>query len=227
MEEDRLLTIPEAAKLFGLSQTTLYKRVKRGQLEVKSLQVKGREVKKVRVLEMERVYGPKGKDVQVKKLEETGNFTGTDSTSSEDISLQVKQVIENFFEEKQAQLMKPLEEQALYRVGRMEQLVEHLEAEKETLRTENETLIKEISELKETIKALPDKSLIETLEKENEELNNRLDEKQKKSEQLQEGYKAEIETLKEEEKDYLATIEELKRQLEEEQNKSWWKKIFS
>lgn len=48
----------------------------------------------------------------------------------------IRDVIEEFFTTKQSQLMKPLEEQALYRLGILENEVKHLNGEKEALRRE-------------------------------------------------------------------------------------------
>ncbi len=68
--------------------------------------------------------------------------------SNANLKESMREVIEEFFEVKQSQLMKPIEEQALYRLGILETEVKHLMAEKETLRQENELL-------KEQVKCLP------------------------------------------------------------------------
>jgi len=60
----------------------------------------------------------------------------------------VKEVIEEYFQNRETQLMKPMEEMALYRVGRLEERIENLDKEKELLLQENENL-------RESIKMLP------------------------------------------------------------------------
>jgi len=73
-----------------------------------------------------------------------------------------KKAIEEVLEAKQSQLMKPMEEQALYRCGLLENEVKHLQAEKETLRQENELL-------RDQVKSLPDKTYIEKIQAESQE----------------------------------------------------------
>jgi len=113
------------------------------------------------------------------------------SMNNQGISMKetLKEVVRETITEERNQLMKPLEEQALYRLGRIEQ-------ENIFLRAKVETLLQENSELQEKIKALPD---------------------------LQQ----EKDLAEEEAKNYLATIEELKRRLQAEQTRPWYRRIFS
>ena len=61
---------------------------------------------------------------------------------------EIKEVIEEFFETKQTQLMKPLEQEAIYRVGK-------LETENRFLKERLETIIEENKDLREQFKSLP------------------------------------------------------------------------
>jgi len=136
--------------------------------------------------------------------------------------------------------MKPIEELATYRVGK-------LEAENKFLKEKLETVLQENKLLQDDIKSLPDRQEVESQEKKilEQSENIRILQKEKeiimdlreqvdkekgeleiKMEELQEGQKAEIQSLKEEEQNYIATIEELKRRLEDEEKKSWWKKLW-
>lgn len=68
-----------------------------------------------------------------------------------------KEVVKETIAEERNQLMKPIEEQALYRLGILENEVKHLQAEKATLRQENELL-------REQVKALPGPAELKTKE---------------------------------------------------------------
>jgi len=136
--------------------------------------------------------------------------------------------------------MKPIEELATYRVGK-------LEAENKFLKEKLETVLQENKLLQDDIKSLPDRQEVESQEKKileqsenirilqkekeiimdlREQADNEKGELEIKMVELQEGQKVEIQSLKEEEQNYIATIEELKRRLEDEEKKSWWKKLW-
>ena len=249
MEEDKLLTIPEAAELVNTSMTTIYRYMRKGKLHFSTLEKHGKNIKVVskqavlKAFEIGDISRVEKHGKNMKKHVEIPTLENINKVIQEAILAQEKT------------LTKPLEKQAMFLAGKYE-------AENKFLQEKNETLLQEITDLKEAMKALPDLQEVERLKKEKEEqeknlleksenirilqkekevimdlrdqadkkreeLETRLEEEQKKAEELQEAKEQEIESLKEEEKDYLATIEELKKRLEEEETKPWWKKLFS
>ena len=224
------ISIQEVADLYQKHISTIYKAIQRSSLNTIEVLENSKKVIKVLKSDIVRLYGEPVEEVQ----RSSSNF---EERSNEFFRIQMKQVIEEFFQEKQTQLMKPLEEQALYRVGRLEELVKHLEAEKETIRTDYEAL-------KEEIKVLPDLQEVERLKQEKEDQAKKLLEQsenirilQKEKEvimdlreqadtekevimDLREQADTEkeklIESHKEAEEKHLSEIEELKKQLEEE-----------
>lgn len=252
MSHDKeFLTIQEAGKIFNLHRSTLYRKIDKGQLKVVADCRNGKNVKMLRISELEALYG-KAKVVGDSRNATTGDNLRQSPTvamrqpATTDIQEQVKKAFIETIQEQQATLLKPLEEQALYRVGRLEELVKHLEAEKEFLRVENETL-------KSEMKALPDLKQLESLEAEKENQAKKLLEQsenirilQKEKEVImdlreQDNTEKEklLETHKEAEEKHLAEIEELKKKLEEEEKdkqyiekrlqeelRPWWKKLW-
>lgn len=79
-------------------------------------------------------------------------------TPVRDFKEDIKTVIEEYFENKTTQLMKPLEQQALYKLGAVEKENLFLQERLDTLRQENELL-------REQVKALPDITTIQEKEK--------------------------------------------------------------
>jgi len=237
------ISIEEASKLTGKHHTTIYKAIRRGLLTAKDERVNSKAIKYVLKTDVIRLYGIKTQDrLKPEKVE------------TQDSLSQIKTAIEEVLEAKQSQLMKPLEEQALYRCGVLENEVKHLQAEKDTLRQENELL-------REQVKALPDLQTIQEKEKDliiqiemerkekedlksmGETIRKETEEKLKQSEEI---HRKELEARQEEQnelhrqelkqvwkqaedegKNYLATIEELKKRLQAEEKKPWYRKLFS
>jgi len=233
----KLITIREASQLTGKSEGLIYRYIRQGKITVQTCSVhcsgKFRQVKKLKEAEVLRSFGLNFEP----ETEQSRTYLNQSLNKAEPLTMgSLKEVIETYFQDRETQLIKPLEELATYRVGKLENELQHIKAEKETLRRENE-------ELREQIKSLPDRQEVESrekkileqseniriLQKEKEvimSLREQADNEKMKLEELQEGQKAELETLKEEEKNYLATIEELKRRLEAEEKRPWWRKIF-
>lgn len=156
----------------------------------------------------------RGKKVQLIERVEIERFLGftnkyngvtmTDNISNEnsDNTIQLDTIKDN------------IEAMALYRLGK-------IESEYKFLQERYETVIQENTILNEKIKELPDKDMYNRVQEENEV----------KIKELNELHHEEIEQVKkqaeEEQKDLLATIEELKKRLQEEQSKSWFRKLFS
>ncbi len=252
MEE---LTIKEAALFTGKSEGLLYRYIREGRLTVQSCSVKVqgkfKEIKKLKKTELIEFFGFNSEQLQNNGRTPTEQVQNNYSKNAEQLQSEfrtgdaltrdtIKEVISEYFQDRDTQLMKPLEELATYRVGK-------LEAENKFLQEKLETVLQENKLLQDNIKALPDRQEVESQEKKilEQSENIRILQKEKeiimdlreqvdkekgeleiKMEELQEGQKAEIQSLKEEEKNYIATIEELKRRLEDEEKKPWWKKIF-
>lgn len=206
----KLLTIKEAAFLVGVNPTTLYKKIKRGQLTAVACQLQGVEIKKIKKADVIKLYN---NNSNCRKLPANASQLPAvefQLPSSAERKAEIKEVIEEFFNTKQTQLMKPLEDQTIFIAGELKNEIKHLRSEKEALLEENQILI-------EKMKALPGPV---------EEVKDNLENLQKVNKEQSEIIQQQKEHFQEEEKDYFATIGELKRQLEEERNKPWWKKIF-
>ncbi len=218
MNGNGLLTIKEASKKYKIHQTTLYKAIQEGRIEVNSTSKGKRKIKVVKALDIENfldqsviksrievdsTYNRSGIEVDstsgipitknehspIIETNSTYNRSGieVDSTYNESvinldsISNLIQKSIDSYFETKQTQLMKPIEEQAIYRLG-------GLEKENLFLRQKVETLIQEL----EQYKALPwqieerdeeIKSLEAKLKEEKEELFKKVEQQTKKLEE--------------------------------------------
>lgn len=156
----KLLTIKEAAYLTGMSLSGLYKHISLGVLPVEHCGTRGKEIKKVKELDLIRVYGCTWNTVEHSRIqintpvehsipqENTIEHCGTQIIEYDKISDIIRENIKQALEAEKTQLIKPMEEMALYRVGRLEERIERLEKEKELIQQENETL-------REAMKALP------------------------------------------------------------------------
>jgi len=218
MNGNGLLTIKEASKKYKIHQTTLYKAIQEGRIEVNSTSKGKRKIKVVKALdienfldqsvirsriEVESTYNrsvievdstsgiPITKNEHSPIIETNSTYNRSvievDSTSNESvinldsISNLIQKSIDSYFETKQTQLMKPIEEQAIYRLG-------GLEKENLFLRQKVETLIQEL----EQYKALPwqieerdeeIKSLEAKLKEEKEELLKKVEQQTKELEE--------------------------------------------
>ncbi len=257
--EHEYITINEASKLTGKSIKTIHRYIKKELLHVKTGYNHNKEVMTVEKEELIRVL--KIDDKTGYDTSKPNDKTGYDNVKTgynPVITRQnLKETFREFLEEQKTQLLKPLEEQAIYLVGELRNEVKHLQAEKDTLRQENEVL-------REQVKALPDKAYIEKMQKENQEkekdliiqiemerkekedlksmgetIQKETEEKLKQSEEIhgkeletrnelhREELKQAWKQAEEEGKNYLATIEELKKRLEAEEKKPWYRRLFS
>jgi len=151
MNGNGLLTIKEASELVGINQTTIYRKINKGQLHATAVQLQGIEVKKVKKDDIIRLFGNYKNNeqlhataTQVQEATKQLHATATQMPSSEERKAEIREVIEQFFSVKQAELVKPIEQQSLYRLGKVEQ-------ENHFLKAKVETLLEEI----EKYKALP------------------------------------------------------------------------
>lgn len=219
MNNNGNITIFEASRLTGKSQTTIHRYIKKGILQVKTGLYSGKQVLTVDKAELERVFTiPCNTGYNSVKHGVNHCATGVLQVetgvkqSEENLTVErIRQVMEDFFESKQTQLMKPLEEQSIFLAGRLTQ-------ENQFLKQRLETVLQEM----EHYKVLPSK--IQEREEEIKTIENRL--KQEKEEALKEQearLKAEMEQVlnqAEEEKKQIVDI--WKKELELAK-KPWWK----
>jgi len=157
MEGNEFLTIYEASKLTGKSITTIHRYIKKGLLHVKTGYNGGKQVITIEKSELERFLNTDGKtgyNTLKQEVKPCYNSDITDVITRQNL----KETFQEFLEEQKTQLMKPIEDQALYQLGRMEQ-------ENTFLKAKVETLLQENQELQEKIKALPDLQTIQEKEK--------------------------------------------------------------
>ena len=255
MEGNEFLTIYEASQITGKCQNTIHRYIKKGKLHVKPCQYNGKQVMTVEKAELERVFNITGNTCQdMSKPIASHVNTGIDMASHVNTSAtkeELKEVIQEFFTTKQAELMRPIEEMALYKLGAVEK-------ENTFLKARLETVLSEYKELQEKVKALPDKASIDKIQaesqekekdlmiqielerKEKEDLLSRAETIQKEQEEKhrkeleeletreKELHREELEQIKKQsEEEKKAVIDECKRQLQEYMNKPWYKRLFS
>jgi len=199
----KLLTIREASNFSGMSIPALYKHIKRGIISVEYDIIQGKKIKKVKKEELIRVYGTADNTVEYGRMPDNISENTSDNTVEygripdniieyDRISDIIRENIKQALETEKTQLIKPLEDHALYRLGRMEKEVEDLRAEKEILLQELDRYkalpgpIEEITEkLEQTEKEKS--ALASSLEislKEKSELQTRLQQEEKQKEVL-------------------------------------------
>lgn len=170
MNENQYVTIFDASNMFNVNHTTIYKRIQRGQLKFKEVHINGKKVKHVLLSDIVKLYGEpvekvyisgSGVDVtdfdeqkpsyeEIKTIfsspqEESGN---ENIISRGDIRQEVKKAVMESLQEQQTQLVKPLEEQAMYVAGT-------LTKENQFLKERLETVLEENRLLQEQLKMLP------------------------------------------------------------------------
>ncbi|MEQ8191996.1 MAG: hypothetical protein ABRQ39_28785 [Candidatus Eremiobacterota bacterium] len=200
------ISITEAVNISGKHITTIYTAIRKRKLKTIDAIENSKVIKKVLKSDLIRLFKldirkrysdaiENPNNAIVNSIENSNNATANIQANSTENSNNTiansivtienyKKAIEEVLEAKQSQLMKPLEEQALYRCGLLENEVKHLQAEKETIRQENELL-------REQVKILPDfqqkqetyKIQINLLEKEKEDLKTKTEIIQKEKEE--------------------------------------------
>jgi len=236
--DNEYITIYEASRLTGKSIKTIHRYVKKGLLPVKTGYNHNKEVMTVEKEELLRVF---------KIDDKTGYDTSkpNDKTGYNPVitSQNLKETFREFLEEQKTQLLRPLEEQAIYLVGELRNEVKHLHAEKDTLRQENELL-------REQVKALPDlktiqekeKDLIIQIELERKEKEDLLSRAETIQQEQEEKHRRELSELETREKElHREEIEKMKKEAEKEKieiveawqkkvtelEKPWYRRLFS
>ncbi|MEQ8192568.1 MAG: helix-turn-helix domain-containing protein [Candidatus Eremiobacterota bacterium] len=174
--------IKEISSITGKSHTTIYRLIKSGKLPSFVVKEDGiHHAFHVKKEDLEAFLGKKIEDMKSNEIHDEIHMKSSEFHLTEET---LQEAIVKSFSYLSTSLMKPIEEQAIYRLGILENEVKHLQAEKETLRQENELL-------REQVKALPDfrqekdnyKAQVEILEKEKEDLLSRAETIQKEKEE--------------------------------------------
>ncbi len=192
------ITIGEAVKISGKSISSLYRLIKSGKLTSSKVEINGKQVITIKREDLARILPNSSNQSVISDNQSDIHAVISDNQSSNhmEISEKVLQVMEEFFDRKQAEILKPMEQQALYLAG-------SLSKENQFLKERLETVLNEYKELQDKMKALPD------LQKEKEDIEVRL---------LQEKAEAEarIKTEKEEAKKQKEKLEaKIKQEAEE------------
>ena len=176
-------------------------------------------------------------------------------TDQDAIRAGFRETFKEFMEERKLEQMGSLEEQATYRLGRLEGMIEHLKDEKQLLLKEldkykelSSELSEDEEELRKQLESLPDEPevIIERL-KENRENISLLQKEREVIRELREKSEAEKDEIEKEKEEAVKELEEakereekLKEKLKElervnkfldkqlkEEWKPWWEKLFS
>jgi predicted RNase H-like nuclease (RuvC/YqgF family) len=215
MSKNGTLTVPEASRYTGKCINTIRRYIKKGVIHSSKNESNGIQVITVEKSELDKVFkmhwNPGESIIESNGIQENpGESSGIHNVITKD---NLRDVIQEFFESKQSQLMRPMEEHAFYLVGELKNEVKHLHAEKETLRHENEIL-------KEQIKALPGPT---ELENKNNMILLLQKEKEEALKEQEARLNAKIEqVLKQAEEEKKQIVEVWKKELEEAK-KPWWK----
>ncbi|HNR65870.1 MAG TPA: hypothetical protein PKJ95_06230, partial [Atribacterota bacterium] len=242
---------PEVARLTGKTVNTIYRYIRNDKLRYNRVIYQGREVYRIEKKELQRVFKCNiSGDISDISEDITGDISSDISKDTSDISEdKIQRAIEKAISQQQAVFLKPIEDQALYRLGRMEQ-------ENSFLKAKVETLLQELDQYK----SLPGPADIEKMQKENQEkekdliIQIELERKEKtdllsREKETEEKHRRELSELEtrqeeqnelhreelqqtwkqaeDEQKNYLATIEELKKRLQEEEKRPWYRRLFS
>ncbi len=242
-DNGKYISIQEVADLYQKHISTIYKTIQRNSLNTIEVLENSKKVKKVLKSEIINIYGMPLEEVRRSSKNNSKTFEEILKNSNEFFRTQMKEVIEELFETKQTQIMKPLEEQAMYIAGK-------LQTENQFLKERLETIVIENQEFRESLKALPgpiteitekleqQEALITALEKEKQILQSEKEqaikereEQIRKSEvQIKELEAQQEQALMEQDAKLKADAEEQMKQLSEAWKKEleqarrpWWK----
>ena len=236
--DNEFISITEASILTGKHITTIYKGIRLGRIQYKTVEDKSKTVKKVLKSDILKLYISESKTVLDEGIRPSNTQVEDRIRLSKD---DMKQAIEEVLEAKQSQLMKPLEQQALYKLGAVEKENIFLRERLETLRQENELLREQVNVLPGPAELEVKENIILLLQKEKEDLNTiqkekdtrhmaeqqkqiqELKEKDQKIKDLEELHRAELEqALKQAEAKQIEISEAWKKELEQAK-RPWWK----
>ncbi|MEQ8223632.1 MAG: helix-turn-helix domain-containing protein, partial [Candidatus Eremiobacterota bacterium] len=158
-------TLNEICVMTGKSYTSVLRYVKSGKLKSVTMTIQGKPCYKVKKSDLERFIEKHGLSMNIHCEDNRISMNNQGISMKETF----KEVVRETIAEERNQLMKPIEEQALYRLGILENEVKHLQAEKATLRQENELLREQIKALPGPVELENKENIILLLQKEKEE----------------------------------------------------------
>ena len=152
--------IKEIAELIGKSDTSIYRYIKNGKLLSHTVTHNGKEYLQVKKSDLETFLGKKIDNLSHTVTQNENHMKNTvthretvsDNATHNEFQITaetLQEAISQAISQQQSQLMKPLEQQALYKLGAVEK-------ENTFLKARLETVLHENKELQEKIKALPD-----------------------------------------------------------------------
>ncbi len=241
-DKQELFTIQDIIRLTRISQNTLYRYIRQGKIKTIKMIKSGKQVITIEKQELERFLGYPVKgdttndsiDTTTGKQDTTNDSIDTTTGKQDTISgsiydktltkSDIKELFQELIQEQNTLIMKPMEEQSLYRLGRVEQ-------ENSFLKAKVETLLQEL----EQYKSLPGPADVEKWQKEKEDLLYRAEtiqkdqdsrhkvelEKQKKD--IEEAHRQELEQIKSQAEEEKKQIAETWRKELEEARRPWWK----
>lgn len=177
-EQNETYSISDIAKITGKSSTSIYRYVKTGKLPSFAMTQHGKEVFRVKKEDLDRFLA--STNLNIKHFDTTKSHLDTStlqdektpvaSTLQNDTSViegAISRGIEKALTDREARLMKPLEEMTLYRLGMAQNEISHLQNEKTLLQEENENLRKLLQEKEKEILCIVEtwKEKVEDLEK--------------------------------------------------------------
>lgn len=215
----KTFTVDEAAVMMGVSRKSIYKYIKSGKLPFTTGNENGKSFKLINEEDLKQFIS--------NRLITGNNQVNTPGKSGE--SIDIKQLVKEAIKEEQSAIMKPLEQQALYRLGKVEQ-------ENTFLKERIETLLQENQGLHEQMKLLPDLKEVLVLREECEtyklsasaglEEKKRLQEEKSRMDCELESMKSQMQSLQGElqkaEQDKIEIAEKWKAELEAAR-RPWWK----
>jgi excisionase family DNA binding protein len=170
-------TIKEIAEITGKSDTTIYRYLKKGKIPFFTVEKDGQTIYQVKKSDIESFLGHTVEDNEktVTHNEETIFHNEKTVTHNEKPFFQFNQenlqeAIFQAISQQQNQLMKPMEEQALYIAGKLSTENQFLKDRLETLRQENELLREQVKILPAPADLENKESAILKLQKEKEDL---------------------------------------------------------
>lgn len=221
---NNLLTIKEISQLLNITANTVYKNIRKKKLKGKKIIKDGKSILYVEKQELEKFLGHEINQDKPDNIQDNPKLTGIIQDNIQD-NPEVKNLIKSTVEEiiLNYPMMKPLEEQAIFIAGK-------LSSENQFLREKLDTVINDFEQFKDSVKALPDKAVIEakdykilSLEEENENLKKQMELLPAKPEKVTEILLQNAENIKflqEELSSTAALVEKLKEQAQKEKEEA-------
>lgn len=215
----KLLTITEASALLGVNKSTIYKYIEEDRISIENRRIRGKQIKHVKEGEITEVFSSmEFHGIPTKESERSKKNSMEFHENPQNLKESIKEVIENYFQDKETQLMKPLEEIATYKLGKIEAENQFLKERLDTLLQEITALPGPVDEVNEIL--LKNKTTLQEKEEQIRKLYEEKKELEHKQEQALKDQEARLKTEKEEQMKQLADA--WKKELEQAR-RPWWK----